>query len=79
LISLNPKKEILFNGPPIHMKESLARFKKEHKNIVINNKRAFAREKGYSSFDVFIKDFQNNYSNTIESMSVNDIKIKKII
>jgi len=75
LVVAEQKKEIIFSGPPVEMKEQLARFKKEHKKIEIKNKQAFAREKSLS-FEEFLKVFQNKKADTLESMGV--INIKKI-
>lgn len=74
LIVAEQKKEIIFSGPPIVMKEQLARFKKEHKKVEISNKQAFAREKSIS-FEEFLKVFQNKKSDVLESMGVIELKI----
>jgi hypothetical protein len=75
LISAKPKKQILFNGPPVSMVEQLKKFKKEHKKINIKDGKTSALEKGYSSFENFLNDFQNKNSDVIESMDVSNLRI----
>ena len=69
-----PKKQIVFSGPPITMKEPLAKFKKEHRNIKIIKGKAFAYEKSVS-FDKFLSDFMNSMSKFIEEMDVTGIEV----
>lgn len=75
LLVAEQKKEIIFSGPPIIMKEQLVRFKREHKKIEIRNKQAFAREKSMS-FEEFLRFFKNKKADILESMGV--VNIKKI-
>jgi tRNA nucleotidyltransferase (CCA-adding enzyme) len=42
-VSSKPKKEIIKIGPPIHMKKHVLRFKMEHRNTFVKNKRVHAK------------------------------------
>ncbi len=72
LIVAEQKKEIVFSGPPIEMKDQLSRFKKEHKTIEIKNKQAFAHEKSIS-FEEFLNNFKNKKCDVLESMGVSEL------
>jgi tRNA nucleotidyltransferase (CCA-adding enzyme) len=74
LLSVEVKKEIIFPGPPVKMKEQLSRFKKEHRKIKIIKNRAFAYEKPISFRDWF-DDFKVKNERVIEDMDVNELRI----
>ncbi|MEK6885642.1 MAG: nucleotidyltransferase domain-containing protein [Nanoarchaeota archaeon] len=73
LLVAEQKKEIIFPGPPIEMKDRVREFKKEHKNIKIIKGKAFAYEKSVG-FEVFLNNFENEKSGVITSMDVEEIK-----
>jgi tRNA nucleotidyltransferase (CCA-adding enzyme) len=75
IIIAKTKKEIIFTGPPIEMKEQFQKFKKMHNKIIIKNKISSAIEKGYSSFKEFLQVFQPKNEKALESMGVGEIKI----
>jgi tRNA CCA-adding enzyme len=75
LIAAEAKKEIEFPGPPLEMKEPLARFKKEHKNIKVVKGRAFAYEKNNFDIKSFLDFFKNSKSNIIQEMDVSELKL----
>jgi tRNA nucleotidyltransferase (CCA-adding enzyme) len=75
LLSAKPKKEILFNGPPVEMIEQLKKFKKEHKKIETKNGKTFAFEKGYLTFEEFLSYFQNKNSDVIGSMNISGLRV----
>jgi len=74
LIVCEQKKEIVFSGPPVEMKEQYSRFKKEHKNIKIIKGKAVAYEKSISFRDWF-DDFKCREERVISSMDVDEINI----
>lgn len=76
LISAKPKKEILFPGPPLAMKEQFERFKKMHPNYKIKNNKAYANEKGYKNFQEFLSIFQAKNEKPIEATDIKEISIK---
>lgn len=71
-LAIKQKKEIVFHGPPIEMKEPLAKFKKEHKNIKVIKGQAFAYEKSID-FDGFMNLFKNQKQKIIEEMDIREI------
>lgn len=73
LLSLKSKAKIEFSGPPIRMIEPLARFKKEHKKIIIKNGQAFAYEPSMS-FDKFLFNFMNQRRNVLDAMDITNIE-----
>lgn len=73
LLVLSAKKEIIFPGPPITMKEALTRFKREHKKIKIIKGKAQASEKPIG-FEQFMNKFENEKSKIIEEMGVSAIR-----
>src|SRR3989344_1334408 len=74
LLVFEQKKEIVFSGPPIKMKEPLACFKKEHKKIKIIKGKAYAYEKSID-FNEFLNNFMNQKRKIIEEMDVEEIKV----
>ncbi len=74
LLVAEQKKEIVFTGPPIDMKERLSEFKKEHKNIKIIKKQAFAYEKSID-FKEFLKNFEDKKAKFIQEMDVTGISV----
>jgi len=75
-IDARPKKEIIFNGPPVKMKEALKKFRKEHKKIVIKKGRAYAIEKNQMDFKKFIRKFLKDKKKIIESMGINEVYLQ---
>jgi len=73
LLVVKQKKEIIFSGPPVEMKERLVEFKKEHKHIKIVKGKAQASEKSIS-FDNFMNRFENVKGKIIDEMGVSEIK-----
>ena len=72
-LAAEPKKEIVFPGPPAGMKKALAAFRKQHKKIKIIRGKAFAYEKNKLDFKKFLNKFMNNKSKIIEDMGVNGL------
>jgi tRNA nucleotidyltransferase (CCA-adding enzyme) len=78
LLVAEQKKQIIFSGPPIEMKEQMKRFKLEHKKIVIKNKKAQATEKNpFSDLSDFLGNFQAKSEKTITDMGVDEISLIK--
>jgi len=75
LLALKSKKEIVFPGPPIEMKDNLRRFKLEHKKIKIIKGKAFAYEKAPSFLD-WLDDFKLKNDKIIDSMDIISFKIR---
>jgi tRNA nucleotidyltransferase (CCA-adding enzyme) len=73
LLALENKKEIVFNGPPVAMKEALVKFKKEHKNIKVIKGKAYAYEKSVD-FNKFLNNFLNEKSQVIISMGIKNVE-----
>ncbi len=73
LLSLKPKAKIEFSGPPIRMIEPLAKFKKEHKKIIVKKGQAFAYEPSIS-FDKFLSNFMNERRNVLDAMDITNIE-----
>jgi tRNA nucleotidyltransferase (CCA-adding enzyme) len=73
LLAAKEKKNIEFSGPPIIMREALAKFKRQHKKIIVKKGQAFAYEKAIS-FDKFLNSFLNSKSKVINEMDVTDIE-----
>lgn len=65
-----PKKQIVFSGPPIIMKEALQKFKKEHKRIKIKKGRAYAVEKLNIDFEKFLKCFRKSKKCVLKEMGI---------
>ncbi|MBI2629755.1 nucleotidyltransferase domain-containing protein [Candidatus Pacearchaeota archaeon] len=72
---LKRRKDIIISGPPIKMKEAVERFKKEHKSIVIKNKRVYAKEKNYNSFLEFFSDFKNKKDREMREMGIDELNL----
>lgn len=75
LIHSIPKKEIIFPGPPIAMKEQFQKFKKMHKKLIIKNNISSALEPGYKSFKEYLQVFQAKNEKILDSMDVSQIEI----
>ena len=75
---LNPRKEIVFKGPPIDMQDRFLEFKREHKKIVITAGKSYAKEKNNLSFDKFLHEFLNKEEKTIREMGVSEINLVKL-
>jgi tRNA nucleotidyltransferase (CCA-adding enzyme) len=45
MLNFKEKKKLIFSGPPLEMKENCRRFRLEHKNVKIKNKKLYAVEK----------------------------------
>ena len=67
---VKPKKEIIFNGPPVKMKKALKNFRKQHKKIKIKNNRAYAVEKINIDLAKFLKMFKKDKRKVILEMGV---------
>jgi len=72
---LNPKKEIIFHGPPVEMEDRLREFKKEHKKVVIKAGKSYAIEKMNLSFDKFLNDFSNKDEKILREMGIINVSI----
>ena len=72
LLAAEQKKEIVFSGPPIEMKEPLKLFKKKHKKIKMTKGKAYAYEHSIS-FEKFLNDFENEKSKIIADMDISGI------
>jgi len=71
---LNPKKEIIFHGPPVEMEDRLREFKKEHKKVIITAGKSYAKEKNNLDFEKFLNNFSNKEEKIIREMGVKDIE-----
>jgi tRNA nucleotidyltransferase (CCA-adding enzyme) len=74
LLVAKEKKEIIFQGPPVTMKEQLARFKLEHKKVEVKDGMTFAREKS-TSFNEWFNDFKTSEERLLDSMDISEINI----
>jgi len=70
MLVAKPKKQIIFSGPPISMKQALAGFKKSHKKIQIRAGKAYATEKNTITLPKFLKDFIKSKKRIIKEMGV---------
>jgi len=71
---LNPKKEIIFRGPPIEMKDRLQEFKKEHKQVIIKAGKSYAKEKNNLNFDKFLGEFLNKEEKILREMGISGVE-----
>jgi tRNA nucleotidyltransferase (CCA-adding enzyme) len=74
MLVIKQKKEIIFPGPPVAMKDRLIAFKREHKKIKIIKGKAQASENPIS-FEKFFDKLLNKKRDTIEGMGVSEIKL----
>jgi len=72
---LNPRKEIIFHGPPIIMKDRLKEFKAEHKKVIVQAGKSYAKEKNNLNFEKFLNEFSNRKEKIIREMGVENIEI----
>lgn len=73
---VKPKKEIIYQGPSIKDKKNLARFKKEHKKVLVKKGRVFAKEKIDFSLKEFISKWKLKHKKKMKDMSIEELKIK---
>jgi tRNA nucleotidyltransferase (CCA-adding enzyme) len=71
---LDPRKEIIFSGPPVKMEDRLREFKKEHKKVIINGGKSYAKEKNNLTFEKFLNDFSNKEEKIIREMGISNIE-----
>jgi len=71
---LSKKKEIIFEGPFKEDVKNSKKFKKEHKKVLTQNGRLFAREKISFSGKDFLKKWKLKNKRKIKEMSINGLK-----
>lgn len=74
-LSAVSKKQILRIGPPVKMKEHVAKFKKEHPNAFEKNGEMRVYIKAEDSIHNFALKFVEEYSETIKEMGITDFEI----
>lgn len=72
---IKPKKQIKISGPPITLKDSLYNFKKQHKRIIIKNKKSYAIINQNLSSKEIVKEILNSKKSIIKSMSIKEITL----
>jgi len=72
---LNGRKEILFRGPPVGMEDRLKEFKKEHKKVIIQAGKSYAKEKNNLTFNKFLNEFSNKDEKILREMGVSSVEI----
>jgi tRNA CCA-adding enzyme len=72
---LKNREFVLFNGPFVSDKKNVAKFKKQHKNIFVKNKRLFAKEKINFSGREFLNKWKFKHKNKIHEMSILSINL----
>jgi tRNA nucleotidyltransferase (CCA-adding enzyme) len=75
-LAVQPKKQMIIQGPPIKMKKAYTAFKKQHKNkkIIIKAGKAYIIKKINPKFNDFLIEFQKHKKQIIKEMSISKIK-----
>ncbi|MAG07486.1 hypothetical protein CMI46_01580 [Candidatus Pacearchaeota archaeon] len=74
-VVLKRKKEIIFNGPELHRKESVKKFKEKHKIWYEEEGRVKSAKATDLSIKEFLKMFKRGNKRTIKQMSVRKVKL----
>ena len=74
---LEPRKEIFFSGPPVIMEDRLREFKKEHKKVIIQAGKSYAKEKNTLNFEKFLNEFSNKEEKILREMGVESLSLKR--
>lgn len=69
------RKEILLGGPEAKDKNNIKKFKSRHKNIIIKNKKLYAKEKINFSLREFMNSWIKKNKDRIKEMAVDELKI----
>lgn len=73
--AVKSKKEILIEGPFIKDKESVAAFKKRHKNTIAKKERVYAKDKINFDIKKFISDWKAKNHQKMSDMSISGLRI----
>ncbi len=72
---LKSKGEVIFNGPEMYDKESVAKFKKKHKKTFVKKNKIYAREKTSSNAKKFVYDWEAEHPGRMEDMHITELRI----
>ncbi len=74
-VALTTKKEIIRIGPPISMKKHATRFKSQHSNTFIKNKRVHARLPVLNDARAFLDSWKIASKKMISQMNITDVQV----
>ncbi|MFH1307353.1 MAG: hypothetical protein ABIH72_00695 [archaeon] len=67
---LKAKKELIMEGPPIKMEESVKKFKEAHKKTFVKNGKICSREKININYKKFLAEFKKKYKIQMNEMGI---------
>jgi tRNA nucleotidyltransferase (CCA-adding enzyme) len=72
----SPRRELVFNGPPVKMNKNALMFKAEHRNVFVKSGKLFARETVDSTAREVVENYISKNKSKARDMGIIEIKVE---